>query len=432
MHPLLRGIAADWSIEADSLRALADQAALVASGPFDRVTRALNGERVLEAEINGSRATIPVRGVLMASVPWWMHYLGLAAVDLGELRSVIDELAADPGRVTEIVLSIDSPGGTVAGTLEAAGSIRRARESGLSITAQCAGMCCSGAYWLASQCDSISATPTTIVGSIGVYTLLLDDSAAQESAGVRVHLVSSGGVKGAGADGRVSPALLAETQARIDELAELFRRAVGLGRSMAADQVAGLATGRVWLAESAASAGLIDAIDDALGAYAPADDDDEEEDAKDDDDDTPTPDEDDDDSAAATPPQPRTQEASSMEPKDLTALLKAHPAHASLIAQAFDDGIDRAACLEQIIAAERTRADSATANAESATAAQAFAAACGSIPDPGADAAGGELLSDSALRQEWAALSPANKAAYANSFESFQYCRLNALDPAKT
>ena len=41
-----------------------------------------------------------------------------------------------------------------------------------------AGQMCSAAYWVASQCDAIYATPSARVGSIGVILPFVDDTEA--------------------------------------------------------------------------------------------------------------------------------------------------------------------------------------------------------------------------------------------------------------
>ena len=39
---------------------------------------------------------------------------------------------------------------------------------------------CSAAYWIASQASEVYANPTASFGSIGVYVVLIDSSAAAE------------------------------------------------------------------------------------------------------------------------------------------------------------------------------------------------------------------------------------------------------------
>jgi ClpP class serine protease len=100
-----------------------------------------------------------------------------------------------------------------------------------------------------------------MVGSIGTYTAIEDTSGAYEKSGVKVHVISSGGVKGGGVDGApVSDAYIEETQKRIDAITDLFVDAVAKGRGLSKSKVKGMADGRIHLAAAAKDMGLIDRI----------------------------------------------------------------------------------------------------------------------------------------------------------------------------
>jgi ClpP class serine protease len=85
----------------------------------------------------------------------------------------------------------------VGGIHELSDAITNARKP---VAVNVDGMLASAGVWAAAGADSISATRSSEIGSIGVYTVRVDRSQALQNAGIRVHLVSSGGVKG-GADG---------------------------------------------------------------------------------------------------------------------------------------------------------------------------------------------------------------------------------------
>jgi ClpP class serine protease len=122
-------------------------------------------------------------------------------------------------------------------------------------------MAASAAYWLASQTDHIEANATAQVGSIGVYSVMVDSSQAYEDAGIRVHVVRSGSHKGSGVEGSpITPEDISEEQRMIDQLSHMFAATVARGRGLTPAQVAELATGQVWLAADALKLGLIDSI----------------------------------------------------------------------------------------------------------------------------------------------------------------------------
>lgn len=175
-----------------------------------------------------------------------------------ETRKAI-RAAADDWMVKAIMLHVCSPGGTVAGTADLADDILAARES-KPVNCYIADMGCSAAYWAASQCEYIYANTTALIGSIGTYALLEDDSAAQEQFGVKYQIVSTGEYKGLGADGRVSDKLVADVQREVNELNVPFLAAVSRGRGQKIADLSAVADGRAHVSAQALSLGLIDEV----------------------------------------------------------------------------------------------------------------------------------------------------------------------------
>lgn len=85
-----------------------------------------------------------------------------------KLRGYI-ELCLNNDAVEQIVLEINSPGGDVNGLFEACEYISRAKEV-KPIHAHVTGLCCSAAYAIAGACTDISATETSDIGSVGIYS----------------------------------------------------------------------------------------------------------------------------------------------------------------------------------------------------------------------------------------------------------------------
>lgn len=220
--------------------------------------------------MHGSTAEIHVNGVLMKSVPWIYEFFGIEACCTGDLSKAVARAAADPN-VKAIALRIDSGGGQVAGVLEASDAIYAAAQE-KKVSAFVEGMAASGAYWLASQATEISATEDAFVGSIGVYQVHEDLSAAADKAGVKVHVVKSGEHKGMGVPGApISAEQLAGAQEEVDGLAAIFNRAVVRGRSpsgIVAKDMKTLANGQVWLAKDAKDKGLVDRIEPAGAGFS--------------------------------------------------------------------------------------------------------------------------------------------------------------------
>lgn len=207
--------------------------------------------------VDAGRAYIPITGVIMKQVPAAIRWIGMPATSTIEASAAIEAAGHDP-EVKELVFVVDSPGGTVAGVQSLADQIRDTTKPTVAIVSD---MAASAAYWLASQADSIEANATAQIGSIGVYSVLVDSSEAHSEAGIRVHVVRSGDHKGSGVPGApISPEELAEEQRMIDQLAGMFSASVADGRKMTPEAVAQISTGQVWLAQDALRLGLIDHI----------------------------------------------------------------------------------------------------------------------------------------------------------------------------
>ena len=207
---------------------------------------------------------VSLQGVLMRQ----QSSLGMGTSTVVAQRA-IRTMAADES-VRSIVLLIDSPGGTVSGTVELGQEVARTVAAGKPVYAVVDGMCCSGAYWVASQASEITATPSSKIGSIGVYMVLKDSSEAYAAAGVKVHIVKAGDFKATGEPGtEVTNDQLASIQTNIiDPTYKMFTEVVQRGRRMTREQVASVATGEYWQTAQAIQLGLVDAENDADAVVA--------------------------------------------------------------------------------------------------------------------------------------------------------------------
>lgn len=204
-------------------------------------------------------ALIPFEGVVTKTPTCFGAFFGGDAVTSAFVDSV-NAAVADEG-VREIVALIDSPGGSVDGTAEAADAVYAARQK-KPVTAYVDGLAASGAYWIASQASRVVINNATArVGSIGVFAVIPDTSRAYENRGVRVHVVKAGEAKGGGVAGvPVTSDVLAEVQREVSALYEEFVATVARGRGMAPEKARALADGRVHVGRAAIELGLVDGV----------------------------------------------------------------------------------------------------------------------------------------------------------------------------
>lgn len=212
------------------------------------------GEALPQMDISEGIATIPIKGVIGAGLGAFEKSCG--AVDTGDIAEEIN--TAIGKKVKAIILDIDSPGGTVAGTPELAEHILEANASGIEVHAFTAGMMASAAYWIGASAYSISATKTADVGSIGVYLPWVDRSRAYENAGVKVELIKAGKLKGAGYPGtQLSDEQRAHLQEGVDDIHAMFKGHVRGQRGNVPDSAM---QGQTFMAEKGAANGLVDHI----------------------------------------------------------------------------------------------------------------------------------------------------------------------------
>lgn len=165
-------------------------------------------------------------------------------------------------KTSALVLKIDSPGGEVAGCFDAVRTIRAlAERAGVPVVAYADELAASAAYALACAAEQIVLPDSGCVGSIGVITTVIDQTAALERSGLRVHVITSGARK---ADGHSAIPLgdeaRAAIQAEIDYLArDVFAPEVAKARGLSVEAVMGLEAA-CFLGPQAVGVGLADRI----------------------------------------------------------------------------------------------------------------------------------------------------------------------------
>lgn len=216
-------------------------------------TRGRSDDEPLYQVTNGV-AIVPISGPMMKGDS---KFGGANTV---QIRQAIRGALADDA-VKSIMLHVDSPGGSVAGTDELARDIKRANMS-KPVHAHIDDLGASAAYWVASQALKITAGYAAEVGSIGVYAVVEDTSAQAAMEGVKVHVVSTGPLKGALEPGTtVTAEQLNYVQERVDDMNRHFQAAILRGRvNMTSDQLKEASDGRVFGAAEARKLGLIDRV----------------------------------------------------------------------------------------------------------------------------------------------------------------------------
>lgn len=197
---------------------------------------------------------IPVHGICAKYISQMEADCG--GLDLQHVEADLREAASD-ARVRVIVLHFNSPGGSVTGIPELAALIREINAS-KPVFAFSDSMCASAAYWLASACTEIVVTPTAEIGSIGVYSALVDESVAWATNGYKLELMKAGTHKAAGIPGLpLAPEDRALIQAEVDAIYGMFTSDVNAGRNGVASEVM---QGQTFMGGAAVAVNLADGV----------------------------------------------------------------------------------------------------------------------------------------------------------------------------
>lgn len=262
-----------WAILPETLHAMVEVISIRLEGGrltddeiANRMAAAKAGQGDRAGKRTGVTAVIPIYGVIMPHASMMDQMSGAASLD--QIRGDFREAMADED-VARVVFDIDSPGGSVEGVEEFADEVR-SRRGEKPMTAVANYLMASAAYWIGSQADEVIASPSSLVGSIGVYAIHQDLSGAYELLGVRPTIIKAGKFKAEGNDMEpLSDDARAHFQESVDDSYEAFTSGVAKGRGVTAAAVrAGYGEGRALTSKRAKAAGLVDRVDTLDGSFA--------------------------------------------------------------------------------------------------------------------------------------------------------------------
>lgn len=209
--------------------------------------------------VSGPVAAITVKGVLTKGRDPYMYWYDVAGTTYRDIQDALAIADKNP-EVKQIVLNIDSPGGTVDGMFEA---IEAVRSSTKKTVARCS-LATSAAYGIASACDKIEAvSASSRFGSIGVAT-----RQRFWSGETVVDITNTDSPdKTPNAQTEEGKAVIRKM---LDATAELFFKAIATGRGCDVEDVrTNYGRGAVFLAADAKRAGMVDAVPKASAATKP-------------------------------------------------------------------------------------------------------------------------------------------------------------------
>lgn len=224
-----------------------------------------------ERGVTGDRiALIKVEGVI-TSGGGNSSLFGDGSAGAEYIVDLLEKFRKDRG-VRSLVLRINSPGGSAAGSQEIYHQVLRVRKDGKKVIVSMGDVAASGGYYIAAAADRIYADPATLTGSIGVIFQTADIHELLEKLGVDMNTIKSGKHKDIGSFSRsMTPEERAILQRVIDDVFDQFVSDVSSGRNIPKKKVLAMADGRIYTGRQAVELGLVDRIgglQDAMKAAA--------------------------------------------------------------------------------------------------------------------------------------------------------------------
>ncbi|MEZ9441659.1 signal peptide peptidase SppA [Vibrio sp. 10N.222.54.F12] len=189
----------------------------------------------------------------------------------GDTTAALLRQARNDDKVKAVVLRVDSPGGSAFASEVIRNEIEAIKQAGKPVVVSMSSLAASGGYWVSMGADKILAQPTTLTGSIGIFSVITTFEKGLNDIGVYTDGVGTSPFSGLGITTGLSEGAKDAFQMGIENGYRRFISLVGENRGMEVDAVDKIAQGRVWTGQDAIEKGLVDEIgdfDDAITAAA--------------------------------------------------------------------------------------------------------------------------------------------------------------------
>ena len=154
-------------------------------------------------------------------------------IGMNQITEALHEMYNDR-EIETLVIKVNSGGGTITGTEELANAIAKAPFNTVAFIDE---LCASAAYWIASSADKVVCTPSSLIGSIGVYSSRIEKTKDESSQYKRTFFQAGAKKLWGSKDTVMSHEERTDTQNRVDNLYERFTGYVAKQRKTSQDLV---------------------------------------------------------------------------------------------------------------------------------------------------------------------------------------------------
>jgi protease IV len=177
----------------------------------------------------------------------------------GESTSDLLRQARYDTAIKAVVLRVDSPGGSEFASELILREIQALRKAGKPVVVSMSSYAASGGYYISAAANQIFASPTTLTGSIGVFSYIPTFQRSLEKLGIKVDGLGTTPLAGElRIDRALGPVTKQILQASVDNAYAQFLRRVADGRKKSVEDIDKIAQGRVWAGLDAQRIGLVD------------------------------------------------------------------------------------------------------------------------------------------------------------------------------
>jgi protease-4 len=177
----------------------------------------------------------------------------------GESTADLLRQARYDNSVKSVVLRVDSPGGSMFASEQILREVQALRKAGKPVVVSMSSYAASGGYYISAAANQIFASPTTLTGSIGVFSVVPTFQRTLEKFGVKVDGIGTTPLAGEmQLDRTLGPAARQLLQISVDHAYAQFLQRVSEGRKKTVEDVDKIAQGRVWAGVDAQRIGLVD------------------------------------------------------------------------------------------------------------------------------------------------------------------------------
>ncbi|MDA0388353.1 signal peptide peptidase SppA [Vibrio parahaemolyticus] len=170
--------------------------------------------------------------------------------------------ARNDEKVKAVVLRVDSPGGSAFASEVIRNEVEALKKAGKPVVVSMSSLAASGGYWISMSADKIVAQPTTLTGSIGIFSVITTFEKGFSKLGINTDGVGTSPFSGDGITTGLSEGASQAFQLGIEHGYKRFISLVSSNRAMTVEEVDKVAQGRVWTGQDALSFGLVDQMGD--------------------------------------------------------------------------------------------------------------------------------------------------------------------------